>query len=133
MEQQATTGDAPRGAGVLVQTEVERIDLGVHAGHHLQAHVQHRTLRLAVGRWWSGSLTLGRRHPTHIEVRSEVECDQSDPRSAARTDQTPYDVAIAHPTDPWPRYVRRVILVAGSCWMMLTIVRRIWRNEGDQR
>lgn len=112
-----------------MQTEVEHVDLGVHAGHHVQAQVEHRTLRLALGRWWSGSMTLGRRRPTHVKVSR----DRVSPEAANGTDQTPYDVAIDRPVDPWPRYVRRVLLVTASCWMTLTIVRRFWRNEGDPR
>lgn len=109
-----------RGAGALVQTEVERVDLGEHAGRQLRVLVEHRTLRLALGRWWSGSLVLGRRTPVRVEVVSVA--------GAAREAQ--YDVHIPRPADPWPRYLRRVLVLAGGCWLVVRLVRRSQRDEG---
>src|SRR5690606_9166050 len=111
----------PRGAGVLLHTDVERVSLGSHGGRRLTARVEHRTLRLALGQWWHGSLTLGRRRAVAIEIEREAEREVGEEGEVERDRET-YDasstpaaglprydeVAVPAPSDPWVRYARRV-------------------------
>lgn len=102
-----------RGAGGLLQTSIERVDLGEHGRHRLTAQVEHRVLRLALGRHWHGSLALGRRRPLILEITSTA-----GERAGER-----YDVEVPRPVDPWPRTARRVLAVAGAGWLALRLVR----------
>ncbi|MCK9486761.1 MAG: hypothetical protein M0R73_08695 [Dehalococcoidia bacterium] len=126
----------PTGAGVLLHTEVERVALGTHGDRRLTARVEHRTLRLALGRLWHASLTLGRRRAVAIEVEragTEVERD----RETSHASSTPsarvprYDeVAIPAPVQPWARFARRVVAVALAGWLLNSAVTRARRRAG---
>jgi hypothetical protein len=83
------------GFGALLHTEVERVDLGTHHGHALHGRVEHRTLRLAVGRQWQASVLLGRRRAVVVEVAE----------GAHR-----YDVSLRSPRHALP--VLRVVFMA---------------------
>ena len=122
-----TDGEAPRGAGVLLQTTVDRVDLGEHHGRRLVALVEHRTLRLAAGRWGTGSLTLGRRRARRLEVSDGASHEGRNDEPAAER----YDVVIPAPPDPWPRYLRRVAALAGACWVLVTLARRMRQDRGE--
>lgn len=111
-------GTAARGLGALVQTDVEHVDLGEHGGRALRARVEHRTLRLALGRSWSTGLTLGRRRATAVEVAVV-----GAPAGAH------YDVTIPRPVDPWKRTVERVALVAAACWVAVRVAERLRRSD----
>ncbi len=114
----------PRGAGALLHTEVERVPLGTHGGRRLTARVEHRTLRIALGRRWHASLSLGRRRPVAVEVAPGD--DALDPYSTAPGGGRQYDeVAVPTPPAPWPRYARRVAAVALGCWLLVTAAGRI--------
>lgn len=103
-----------RGLGALLQTDVEHVELGEHSGRALRARVEHRTLRLALGRQWSGGVTLGRRRATAVEVT---------PTGAAAAAR--YDVLIPTPADPWPRTAQRLLAVAFAGWIAVRLARRL--------
>lgn len=131
MTQDIPNAPAPsRGAGVLLHTDTERVPLGTHAGRRLTAHVEHRTLRVVLGRWWHGSLTLGRRRAVAIEVEPSDQCNAS---STPGTGLPRYDeVAVPAPVDPWVRYARRTAAVALGGWLLTTVVSRARRRTRER-
>lgn len=122
------------GVGLLLNTEAERVDLGEHGGRRLAARVEHRTLRVALGRGRGVSFVLGRRRAVAVEVRpaQEVIAPGSDAGAAGggRYDGSEVEaVAVPRPVDPWPRAARRVVGVALAGWVLTTIVRRLSRRD----
>lgn len=113
---------APRGAGVLTQTEVEAVDLGEHQGRRLRVDVEHRTVRIAWGRRQSVAFTFGRRRPIRIAVGAGDDGGASGER---------YDVAIHVVADPWQQAARRILVVAGACWLATALATRWRRGRGD--
>ena len=110
-----------QGAGALVQTSVDRVHLGQYAGHELTADVEHRVLRLALGQRWHGSIALGRRRGLTLQVTS--------PGGANGGER--YDVAMPRPADPWPRFARRVLAVAGASWLVIRLARAAQRRRAS--
>jgi hypothetical protein len=104
-----------RGVGALLQTDIERVDLGEHHGRRLTGRVEHRALRIALGREWHVSLAVGGRRPVAVEV---VE--------GARR----YDVPVSVPRDPYARTARWIALL----WLAAFVLGRLARrSEGRER
>ncbi len=56
------------GAGVLVTTDVEHVELGEHHGTLIRARVERRLLRIGFGDRAGFRLTLGRARPTSLRL-----------------------------------------------------------------
>ncbi len=121
--------ERPQGAGVLLHTEVHRVPLGAHHGRRLTARVRHRTLRIALGRRWSGSLTFGQRRAVAIEVERETYEGSTPEGGPPRYDE----VAIPTAPDPWVRSARRILALALAGWLLSRAVRRARRRPGRVR
>ena len=58
----------PFGAGALITTHVEHIELGQHHGTRIRARVERRLLQLGYGNRRGFRLTLGRARPTSLHL-----------------------------------------------------------------
>jgi len=58
----------PFGAGVLVTTDVEHVELGEHHGTRIRARVERRLLRIGFGDRAGFRITLGRARPTSLQL-----------------------------------------------------------------
>ncbi len=58
----------PFGAGALLTTEVEHVDLGEHHGTRIRARVERRLLRLGFGNHAGFRFSLGRTRPTLLHL-----------------------------------------------------------------
>ena len=84
----------PFGAGALLTTEVEHLDLGEHHGTRIRARVERRLLRLGFGDRAGFRFTLGRARPTSLQLAR-----------GQRTATLPVSV----PRDPWLHTVIRLL------------------------
>ncbi|MGE3961002.1 MAG: hypothetical protein AB7F65_04905 [Dehalococcoidia bacterium] len=121
---------AARGLGALLQTQVEHVDLGEQDGRRLRARVEHRTLRLALGRARTAGVTLGRRRAVAVEVAFVP--DEPGRTASEDAPPVPYDVAISLPPDPWAVTARRIAFVASACWVTTCVVRRLRNRRRDE-
>jgi hypothetical protein len=108
----------PAGLGALLVTEEERVDLGEHGGRRLRAHVQQRTLRIALGQRRGLRVQLTRMRPTAVEV--------SDGASM-------YELPIEVPPDPWARRWGQLALIWLAAQLLLAARARLGRALAGRR
>jgi len=106
----------------MLHTDVEHVDLGEHGGRNLRARVEHRTLRVALGRSWSTAVTLGRRRATAVEVT---------PAPGGASSAGRYDVAIPRPVDPWQQTAQRIAALTVVGWIVVRIAHRLRRRARE--
>lgn len=97
----AAEASPTRGLGGLLRTEVERIDLGTHAGYALHARVERRIARLAASRnGWYVSVGLGDARAVAIDATS-----------GPSSDLARYDLAVPRSRDAWLRTARALFVL----------------------
>jgi hypothetical protein len=95
------------GAGGLLTTTVEAVDLGTHGLYHLEGQVRRRTLRLGAGGRRGFRLELARARPTTLQVTGPDGVETHRISTAA---------------DPWLATLWRVVALAvasevGGWWL----------------
>ena len=109
--------------GALLHTDVEYVELGEHAGRRLRARVEHRTLRVALGRSSTAAMTLGRRRATAVEVT---------PTAGGASSGGPHDVAVPPLIDPWLQTAQRIAGVAIATWIIVRLAHRVRRRQAHE-
>lgn len=108
--------ETPRGAGALVLTEVEHVDLGTHGRYTLRARVERRSARFTLGRRWHVSFDLGRTRPVAVEVTSTGER---------------YDLPIPARGGAWWRSARGIGVIWLAAEATVLVVRRMRARGGS--
>lgn len=98
-----------RGAGALFEVEHIERDLGQHGEARVVAQVQHRVLRLGLGREQTLRVTLGRWRPESIEVTGGGAVTR---------------VKIPRPGEPWARAGLRLLLL----WVASSALLAAWQR-----